>query len=179
MFPTGASTLVTRVTDGVVPVIRAVDLGGVFASQTFTFGSVPADGDTITINGKTGTYRTAPALADEILRGATAAACAVNTAAWINKGPGEGQLYFSSTFVRTSANGYATVAGAVVTFTAYPMGTAPNAWGTTETGTAITAGGATMAGGVAGALSNATTDYLELALEHLRIIDPMPPAGLT
>jgi hypothetical protein len=178
IFPAGNISLASRVSDGTTPVLRVVDLDAAGASQALTFVGVPADGETVTFNGKVATFRTTPALADEVKRGADAAECAANYAAWFNHGPGEGDLYFSSTAVHGVAGAYAQVAAGVVTCYAYPWGVAPNSWGTTETAaTACSWGGATMSGGTAGALSSATTDYLEALIEFMHMEDPADVAS--
>jgi hypothetical protein len=80
----------------------------VAATGTLDFATVqPGDTDTIVINGRTYTFKTAlsaPAVADEIFIGATAIITNANTIAAINAGPGEGTLYSTGTVQNVEAS---------------------------------------------------------------------------
>lgn len=53
-------------------------VGGAQATGKLTVATVPADGDYVTVSGKTYTFRTAPSLPTDVLIGGTVAACATS-----------------------------------------------------------------------------------------------------
>jgi hypothetical protein len=113
------------------------DVPNAFASGTYTFSTaVPTAGETVTINGKVITFRTAadPAL-NEVTIGATLTATAANLVAFVNKHRND----FGGPQVT------ATNAAGVVTLKS--PGVAGNAVTTTEAGANIAASGATLTGG--------------------------------
>jgi hypothetical protein len=129
----------------IMPGSTLVVNGGVYATGTMTIVTNLTQGQTITIAGKTITFKAIPTSGlDEVLIGATVAATAANLAAFL-----------SSVTVATDAalgllNGSA--AGAIVTITADNKGVAGNvAIATGTAGVSVTTSGATLTGGVDGA----------------------------
>lgn len=90
----------------IMPGASLVSTGGTAATGTITIATSPTTGDTITVNGKTITFKTTAAAADEVTIGATPAATATNLAAVLN----------ASTDVKIAAAQYV-AAAAVVTVT--------------------------------------------------------------
>lgn len=121
-----------------MPGASIVSTGGVAATGTITVTTNPTNGQTIIVNGKTVTFKTAgtekaDAYSLEVALGATAAATAANLAAALNK----------SNVPEVALATY-TVAAAVVTVTSKFKDTTGNSF-TLLTGTA--AGAVTMSGG--------------------------------
>lgn len=113
---------------------------GAKATGTITIATQPTNGQTILVNGKTITFKTAPTGALDVLIGATTAASASNLAAVLN----------ASQDVALAVADYS-VATNVVTVTYGERGVAGNSF-TIATGTAgasVTVSGATLSGGVA------------------------------
>jgi hypothetical protein len=113
---------------------------GAKATGSITVATQPTNGQTILVNGKTITFKTAAVTPYDVTIGANAAATAANLAAVLN----------ASTDLAISQAGYS-VAGAVVTVTYDNRGVEGNAF-TIATGTAgasVTVSGATLTGGVA------------------------------
>lgn len=124
------------------------DGSGLVASGVGTFAGVGLAGETITIDGVVYTLRAAPALANEVKIGATAAASAQNLADAINADPDAILAGTIGPDTEPHPTVSATVAGAVVTVRANNPGTAGNALATTETSaTLFSWGAATLAGG--------------------------------
>lgn len=129
----------------IMPGASLVSTGGTAATGTITIATQPTTGDTIIVNGKTITFKTTAAAADEVTIGATPAATATNLAAVLN----------ASTDVKIAAAQYV-AAAAVVTVT---YGNSISAGGgkgikgnsfTLAAGTAgvkVTLSGATLSGG--------------------------------
>ena len=116
---------------------------GVRASVTLTFTGVALTGETTTIGTRVYTWRTTPALVDEIAVGANQAASQANLTAAINSGPPiSGGPNTQVTAVNT---------GATVVLTAIDYGTAGNAIASTETLTNASFGSATLINGAGGA----------------------------
>ncbi len=117
------------------------------ATQTVTFSTAAAaDADTVTINGRVYTFKTAlTGAADEVLRGADFTASATNLQSAVNAGPGVGTTYG----LGTVANAYAlaTRSAGVVTLIARDPGDEGNSLTLAKSGTNIAVGGATFAGG--------------------------------
>lgn len=90
----------------IMPGASLVSTGGTAATGTITIATQPTTGDTIIVNGKTITFKTTAAAADEVTIGATPAATATNLAAVLN----------ASTDVKIAAAQYV-AAAAVVTVT--------------------------------------------------------------
>lgn len=111
--------------------------GGTEGTQTFTYSAVPANNDTLTVNGVSLTYVTDEANEGQLdVRSMQVADVTRATAAYINAN----QEAFGVT---------ATATATTVVVTANEAGTAANATTTAESSTAITVGGATLAGGTA------------------------------
>lgn len=124
---------------------------GIAATGTITVATQPTNTQTITVNGKTVTFKTAAPVAAnlEVLIGANQAATAANLAAMLK----------ASTDAALVVASYS-VEGAVVTVTAAARGTAGNAF-TLVTGTAgvaVTMSAGTLTGGV-----NATYARVEVS----------------
>ena len=112
---------------------------GVKATGTITVTTQPTNGQTVTVNGKTVTFRTVPVGPLDVAIGATVAATAANL-----------QNVLDSSFDGAVAAAEYTVAGAVVTATYDLRGLAGNTF-TLVTGTAgasVTMSGATLTGGL-------------------------------
>lgn len=123
------------------------DDGGAVASGAITFTDVGVADETVTINGRVYTLVAAPAAADEVMIGATAAATAQNLADAINADPDAIEAGTVGEGTEEHDDVSATVAGAVVTVRANEPGTAGNAITTTETSTVASFGGGTLTGG--------------------------------
>lgn len=128
----------------IMPGASLVSTGGTAATGTITIATQPTTGDTIIVNGKTITFKTTAAAADEVTIGATPAATATNLAAVLN----------ASTDVKIAAAQYV-AAAAVVTVT-YGNSISTGGKGiegnsfTLAAGTAgvkVTLSGATLSGG--------------------------------
>jgi len=116
---------------------------GVRATGTLTFIGVGVAGQTITVGTRVYTWRVTPTLVDEVAIGADQAASEANFAAAINSGPPiSGGPNTEVTAVDT---------GSTVVLTAIDYGTAGNDIATTETGTNMSFGAATLASGAGGA----------------------------
>lgn len=123
-----------------MPGATMVQYGGAYAAGTITIATQPTNGQTITVNGVTITFKTAGAIAgnNEVLIGASASATATNLAALFTASP---TFALSGVFT-------ATVNAAVVTLTNKMKGVAGNAlaMATGTAGAAVTfvafAGGA-------------------------------------
>lgn len=113
---------------------------GAKAAGTITIATQPTNGQTITVNGKTVTFKTAPAGLLDVLIGATTAATAANLAAVLN----------ASLDVALAVADYS-VAANVVTATYGTRSTAGNSFtlATGTAGAAVTMSGATLTGGLA------------------------------
>lgn len=134
--PLAETTLENMV--AIMPGATLTQVGGALATGTITISTNPSDGDTITLGGKTVTFKTVPVAALDVQIGANSAATATNLAAKLN----------ASTDQKIAANQYA-AAATVVTATANRKGTEGNSF-TLVTGTAgvkVTMSGATMTGG--------------------------------
>jgi hypothetical protein len=121
---------------------------GVFATGTITIATQPTNGQTITVNGQTITFKTAASAPLEVTIGGTTAVTAANLASVLG----------GSSVPAIAAANY--TAAANVVNVAYDLrGTAGNAF-TLVTGTAgasVTMSGATLTGGV-----NATTNRVDV-----------------
>lgn len=135
---------------------------GVSATGTITVATQPTNNQTITVNGKTITFKTVAVSATDVTIGANAAATAAALAAVLS----------SSIDVALSVANYA-VAGAVITVTYGARGVAGNAF-TLVTGTAgasVTMSAATLASGADGTFARVEvtngigTDLLSTAKE--------------
>lgn len=118
------------------------------ASATVTMTTQPANGETVTINGKVYTFQTTLTNVDgNVLRGADANASAANLAAAINLGTGSGTTYAAATTL--VSNVYARVSTNVVTLESHGLDhySAGNAITLSRTGTNMALSGAVFANG--------------------------------
>jgi hypothetical protein len=123
--------------------------GAVAASGSVVFAGQPAAGGTVTIGGVTYTFvsaLTSPAVANEVLIGASAAATRNNLLAAVNGAAGAGTTYGTGTVANPLVSGSA--ASADMTVTARSVGPAGNNIGLSENATNITVSGAVLEGGV-------------------------------
>lgn len=119
------------------------------ATATVTIAAgLPANGNTVTINGKTYTYQTVLTNVDgNVLIGADVTACALNLANAIRLGTGSGSTYAAATTVHPNVG--ATAAAGVVTLfnhSVSPLGA--NAFAISRVGANITLSGTTLSGGL-------------------------------
>lgn len=161
--PTTTHETVTAGADLDLPLYSVVSvIGGVLAlagvagaaqgsaTQTVTFSTAaPADGDTVTVNGRAYTFKTAlstgPTVANQVLAGANISAAAANLVAAINGSAGAGATYSVGTAVNEDVSGSANAG--VVTLVARNPGDEGNALTLSKVGTNIAVGGATFASG--------------------------------
>lgn len=129
---------------------------GTPASNSITVTAIPADGNALTlvIGGVSYpyTFRTTPTASGQIKIGATASACAINLFRALVGGSNDAGEYIAGTVALPTAVVTLSTPNAsnVLTLTAVDSGIGANAWTATRTGTAITLGGATFAGGIDG-----------------------------
>jgi hypothetical protein len=119
------------------------------ATGTLTFTGQPANGDTVTINGKAYTFQTILTNVDgNVFIGANLAATITNLAAAIELGAGSGTGYAAATTLHPDVA--ATAGATTLVVTAKVTGTGGNAITTTETSANASWGGATLSGGDGG-----------------------------
>lgn len=129
------------------------DAGKATGTLTST-GVAPANGETVTINGKVYTFQTVLTNVDgNVLIGANAAAALANLTAAINLGAGAGTTYATAMTLHPTVSA-TNPTGTTVVLTAKSGGTAGNALTTTETSTVLSFDGATLSGGTATSGSN-------------------------
>jgi len=134
---------------GIISMAKANAAAG-YAALALTFSGTGTAADTIAIDGKVYTLKaslTDPAVANEVLIGATAAETAANLNAAINGAAGAGVTYGEGTVAQTRVS--SSVSGAVVTVVANDPGDEGNTIAVAEagTGTAWAGGGTVLAGG--------------------------------
>ncbi len=135
------------VTDALMLVLRR---RGVDATQTLTFSGVPADTQTVTIDGKVYTFKDTLSDTDGFVKkDATAAACIANLAAAITLGAGSGTAYAASTTLHPTVTADV-VSTTVLRIRAKLAGTSGNSIAISETCANVALGGATLLGGLAG-----------------------------
>ena len=121
------------------------------STQTGTFTGVPANNDTITLAGRTYTWKTTldNTMKDQIFIGATAAACATNLADAINANPATAGAGFSfpTWYHQTLA---ASASSATVTVVVMISGSAGNGTGLSASTTHFSWAGSTTSGGTDG-----------------------------
>lgn len=133
---------------GVLSMATAGAVAGVKATQNLTFSGVAIANETVTINARVYTFKAAPALANEVLVGVTAAACAANLIAAINADPAQSGVAFGAgTAVHADVVAQQGATTSIVRIVAKTIGAAANALATTETLTNGAWGAATLAGG--------------------------------
>lgn len=123
---------------------------GVKASGTLTStGTAPANGDTVVIGNKTYTFRTAlttPAVVNEVLIGASAAASLDNLKSAINGTTGAGSTYSTGTTAHSQVEA-TTNTDTTQLVVARVGGTAANNYDTTETSSQLSWGASKLSGG--------------------------------
>ena len=149
LWGTGGNALTSTTTQANASWGAATFAGGtnVGSVGTFTVTAAVAT-DTVVINGRTYTYRaalTTPAVADELLIGASATTSAAALVAALNGGDGEGVTYSTGTSHNVDVWG-SNIAG-VVTVTSRNGGAAFDAITTTETGANLAWGAGTLGSG--------------------------------
>lgn len=112
--------------------------------------TLPAAGETVTINDKTYRWEATMALANDVKIGADVATSFANLVLAVNQTGTAGVNYFAGTTAPTGVTAGSVVgtgAGTHVTFTATAAGLAANAFASTETMAHASFGGATFSGG--------------------------------
>lgn len=109
--------------------------GGTAASGTLTVATLPADGDTVTVNGTVFTFKTASPVGNQVLIGGTVAATATNL-----------KVVLEASVVANVAVAVYTVSGAVVTATYKLQGVAGNSFTLVSAQASVTV--VAVAGGV-------------------------------
>lgn len=90
--------LLENVTSGdVIRAVLAAACGGQSAAAAVNFSALPADGNTVTVNGTAYRFKAALSAPNDVLIGATPAACAENLGAAINGAAGAGSVYHAVT----------------------------------------------------------------------------------
>jgi hypothetical protein len=117
------------------------------ATGALTFSGTGTAADTVTINGVVYTLVAAPAVANDVKIGASAAATALNIIAAINGAAGSGVTYGAATTPHPDVSARSN-ASTVVGLAARVPGAAGNAITTTEAGTGTSFGAATLTGGL-------------------------------
>lgn len=154
--PVGAAAVYGKSATGAN--VAIAETGATSATGTLTFSGQPANGETLTINGRVYTFVTAltgnvngQTTGNQILIGANTAASITNAVAAISKTPGsDGTLYSYGTAQNTSVT--ATGDATHIVITAIQIGSDGNSITTTENIANASWGAATLTGGVSGAL---------------------------
>jgi hypothetical protein len=107
------------------------------------------DGETVTINDKTYRFKNTIAALNDVHIGANADATLTNLVNLINSAGTPGTDYFTGSTKPTGIGSASAVSSHATTITAALVGTAGNAFASTETSAHLSFGGATFAGGVA------------------------------
>jgi hypothetical protein len=121
----------------IMPGASMIDTGGVKATGTVTFSTVPTANDTVTINGVVFTAKASAVAANEFSIGASVSSAAANLAAAAAAYPDP----------RTAVASYSTNLG-VVTVSYNVSGTVGNAFTLAKSGASTTVSGAVLSGGV-------------------------------
>lgn len=107
-----------------------------------------ADGDTVTVNDKTYRFKNTLAALNDVHIGGSADASLTNLVSLINGAGTPGTDYFTGSTKPTGIGTASAVASHATTITAAAIGTAANAYPSTETSAHLSFGGATFSGGV-------------------------------
>lgn len=144
------------------PVVWHVS-SGAKATGVLTYTGVPADGESVTIGGRTYTFKAAlTPTAGEVLIGASADEAYQNLVAAINGTGIPGTGYAASTTVNVNVSAVLDAATKKVTATALTFGVGGNSFASTATTVDATWGAATLTGGVNVATN---TDLIGFAIE--------------
>lgn len=135
---------------GAIIAMAAIGAAQGAATGTITQSSAaPSDGDTVTVNGRVYTFKTAlstgPTVPDQVLAGANVTAAAANLAAALNAGAGVGVNYSVGTLINQDVS--ATSNAGVVTVSARNPGDEGNAITLAESGSNTAVSGGTLSGG--------------------------------
>ena len=158
------TSLATHTSDN--PLVASVDEDGLVtglmagrkASTTLTITAQPANNETVTVGDTTYTFKTTlTGAANEVLRGASAAASLDNLKSAVDGSAGEGTTYGTGTVANAEVDG-GTNTDTTQVFEAVAIGTAGNAYVSTETLAAGSFTGATLSGGLA-ATATITSTY--------------------
>jgi hypothetical protein len=148
-----ASVLGAYVKLGTNTVVAAAGTASTAASGSLTLTGQAATAQTVTIGDRVYTWRTTlstgPTIANEVLRGANAAASVANLVVAINAGATEGTNYSTGTKVHGSVTAIDDT-GDVVTVTAKTPGTGGNAIATSDTSDNMAWGATFLASGADG-----------------------------
>lgn len=148
----------------------AAAIGGAYSTGAYTFSGAPSNADTVTINGLVYTFKTGSLVAArDVAAGASAAAAAANLAAAIIADPANaGTSFYSGTLAHPDVVAYAS--SGVCTLYAKLHGAGGDAITTTESSTAITVGGGTLAGGADSNYATMTeVRYNNHTLKHQKV----------
>lgn len=140
---TGTASVATAIAEG-TPVNAVAATGTI----TITVGQNPADGNTVTINGRAYTFKTAltaEPVVDEVLIGGDPPATSANLVLAIMHGAGEGVNYSTGTVV--NAHVTATSVDNVTTLTSKTKGVIGNTYTLAKVGDNLTVSAATMGTG--------------------------------
>ena len=116
------------------------------ARRNITFSGLPTDGDQFMAGGVTYTWRNALTTANEVKIGGTSAVCVTNAIAALNASAGSGSLYGTGTVQNPLVRG-ASDASTILTLEARLAGPSGNLITCSESSSATTIGGSTLAGG--------------------------------
>jgi flagellin len=140
---------------GLTPGTITANVAAKPATATVSLTGLPADGDTVDVDGTTYTFKTTlTATADQVAIGSSAATAATNLAEAIDANGTAGTNYGTGTTANANVSAVAT--GSTVTLTAITAGTAGNAFTLTATGANTSVSGATFAGGAAAGTATTT-----------------------
>lgn len=158
------TTVATHYSDN--PLVASVTAAGVVtgllagrkATTTLTVTGQPANNETVTVGDTTYTFKTTlTGAANEVLRGASAAAALDNLKSAVNATAGAGSTYGTGTVENAQVDA-STNTDTTQVFDAVAIGTAGNAYVSTETLTTGSFTGATLSGGLA-ATATITSEY--------------------
>jgi phage tail sheath protein FI len=132
------------------PTVTITDTSALAAKATLTFAAQPSNGDTVTMDAKTYTFKTAltPA-ANEVLIGVDVAGSIANLVAAVTAGAGAGTVYGAGTTANATIAAAAGATGTLVA-TAKTAGQAGNALATTKTSANLSWDNPTLSGGQGG-----------------------------
>lgn len=138
----------------------------VAATGTLTAAGNPSADDTVTVAGRTYTFKASLSGADQVLIGADASATLDNLIAAINGAAGAGTTYGNGTTAHATVTA-AAGSGDTMVVTAVTGGTAGNALATTEASSVLSWGAATLTGGVAHEYAPATDNPVINGTSHV------------
>jgi hypothetical protein len=149
---------------------NSLSIGGTEATGVLTLAGNPSDGNTVTIDGVTYTFRTSPDEANEIDIGAAATNSIDNLIAAINGAAGEGTLYGTGTEAHPTVLA-AAGSGDTMDVTARTAGTVGNSIATTKVGADLAWGAATLTGGTGTLYTASTTNPIMNGTSNIGRLD--------